>query len=129
MQLQATGTRFYLLVESAWLRVVAFAGNAPIDWKVVAGLQHLANMVCAWCAGRCVCAGAVALLERTARMKGCIALIVSPWTSATTEHGCDTRADGFVCLLWANSMDMRIKATSRDDLMFSSYHVRATSDG
>lgn len=61
VELKADNAGFNLRAERDGGAVVAFAGDANVDGKGVAGLQHLAYVVCAGGAGGCVCPCAAGL--------------------------------------------------------------------
>lgn len=53
---------FALFLEGLFVAVVAFAGDAEVQGKGVAGLEHLTNVGKAGCAGCCACSSADTML-------------------------------------------------------------------
>lgn len=58
MKLQTTGTRDDLLTERLRCAIIALAGDANVNGKLVAGYQHVPSIVRSRSASRCTCTGA-----------------------------------------------------------------------
>ncbi len=104
VELQPGGAGEALLAQGRFVAVVAFSRDAEVDWQLVTGLDHLPEMCLAGGTGCSVCAGA--------------------WTRTAAEHGRDAGADGFICLLGADTVDVSVETTGSDDTVFAGIDVR-----
>ena len=100
MQLEAACSRSYLFFQGFWSAGVSFPEKAQVDGKPFCCLQHSADVKRTWGAG-----GGIGSSGRS---------------RATAHEGGDSAGEGRFNLLGADEMDVRVNATSGEDVPFTS---------
>ena len=102
MQLHGASASFNLFDQAAWRGCIALGGKAQIHREGIRRFNHARNVPGAGRASGGECA--------------------SGWPRAATQHGGDARHQRFFNLLRADEMDVRIKATSGENLALTRNH-------
>ena len=108
VQFQRTGAGLDHFLKRRRTRGIAFAGKTEIDGKVIGRLDHTGNV------------------KRSRRAGGRKGAVRRP--GAAAEHRGHPRHQGFIDLLRADEMDVRVEAPGGQDFAFAGNHLGAWTD-